>query len=309
MSRLLAMHVFERVANEGGFAAAARSLNMSPSAVTRHVADLESHLGTRLFQRTTRRVHLTDAGEVYLNRIQHILQDIEEADAQVSAHTNALAGRLRIYAPPALAYHVVAPILGTFCLEYPDIRIEIQVGAEYAQPIEDFDITMLGNSVQENANIVARKIVESEVILVASPDYAARHPLPQNPNELPHHRCLRLRDSERLDNWLFRHPDQPDEQISIAVDPVIIANHTDTLLRAALNGVGITSVVLGLAAPYLNRGELVRVLHPWSIGYINMYAALPSRKHIPQRSLVFLDYLINHTRQQHIEARANCTAC
>ncbi|MGG4605859.1 LysR family transcriptional regulator [Paenalcaligenes sp. Me131] len=309
MSRLLAMHVFERVANEGGFAAAARSLNMSPSAVTRHVAELESHLGTRLFQRTTRRVHLTDAGEVYLARIQHILQDIEEADAQVSAHTNALAGRLRVYAPPALSYHVIAPVLGDFCLAYPDIRVEIQVGAEYALPIEDFDITLLGNSVQENANIVARKIVQSEVILVASPDYAARHPLPQHPTELSQHRCLRLRDSDRLENWIFRHPEKPDERLSLPVDPVIVANHTDTLLRATLNGVGITSVVLSLAAPYLNRGELVRVLHPWSAGEINMYAALPSRKHIPQRSLVFLDYLINHTRQQHAAAKANCTAC
>lgn len=158
---------------------------MSPSAVTRHVADLESHLGTRLFQRTTRRVHLTDAGEVYLARIQHILQDIEEADAQVSAHTNALAGKLRIYAPPALAYHVVAPILGEFCLAYPDIRIEIQVGAEYALPIEDFDITMLGNSVQENANIVARKIVESEVILVASLTTLAAILCPNTPPSCP----------------------------------------------------------------------------------------------------------------------------
>ena len=309
MSRLLAMHVFERVAQEGGFAAAARSLNMSPSAVTRHIADLESHLGTRLFQRTTRRVHLTDAGEVYLSHIQRILQDIDEADAQVSAHTNELAGRLRIYSPPALSYHVIAPVLGDFCLQYPDIRIEIQVGAEYAQPIEDYDITMLGNSLSDNANIVARKIVESEVILVASPDYAARHPLPEHPRELIAHRCLRLRDTERLDNWEFRRADQPDASLSIAVDPILTANHTDTLLRAALNGTGITSVVLGLAAPYLNRGELLRVLHPWNTGFINMYAALPSRKHIPQRSLVFLDYLINHTRQQHIAARANCTAC
>src|SRR5690606_597271 len=103
MDRLLAMQVFEKVANENGFAAAARSLDMSPPVVTRMVAELEDHLGTRLFQRTTRKVSLTEAGEAYLARVRQILQDVEEADALAVAHTNRLAGRLRLHTQPVLA--------------------------------------------------------------------------------------------------------------------------------------------------------------------------------------------------------------
>lgn len=102
---------------------------------------------------------------------------------------------------------------------------------------------------------------------------------------------------------------KPDEVVETNVDPVLIANHTDTLLRAAIDGVGITSVALDIAAPYLMRGDLVRILNPWITGQLAMYAALPSRKFIPQRSRVFLDYLIKHTREQNNEALKKCMVC
>ena len=114
MDRLLSMRVFERVVNEGGFAAAARALDMSAPVVTRLVADLEEHLGTRLLQRTTRRLSLTDAGQTYLLRVRDILQDIDEADAVASSQTTELAGLLRLHAPPVLASYVIAPLLAEF---------------------------------------------------------------------------------------------------------------------------------------------------------------------------------------------------
>src|SRR5690606_15050432 len=119
MDRLLAMQVFERVADQGGFAAAARALDMSPPAVTRLVAELEAYLGTRLFQRTTRRVSLTEAGDAYLARVRQILQDVEEADSIASAHTSELAGRLRVHTQPVLASYVIAPMLSKFRQRYP----------------------------------------------------------------------------------------------------------------------------------------------------------------------------------------------
>jgi DNA-binding transcriptional LysR family regulator len=144
MDRLQSMRVFESVVDEGGFAAAARALDMSAPVVTRLVADLEEHLGTRLLQRSTRRLSLTEAGQQYLSRIRHILQDIDEADAMASSHTTEMAGVLRIQAPPLLATYVVAPLLGRFHRQYPAVRIELHVSPVTEQAIEDFDITLLG---------------------------------------------------------------------------------------------------------------------------------------------------------------------
>lgn len=303
MNRLLWMRVFERVADEAGFAAAARAMDMSPPAVTRLIAELEAHLGTRLFQRTTRRVSLTEAGEAYLSRVRQILQDVEEADAVASAHTNALAGRLRVHTQPVLASYVIAPMLSAFRERYPGIVIDIEVEDHKDPPIEDYDITLLGTDASFNADIIARKIVESEVILVASPAYVKRRGSPKEPVDLAQHDCLRLRRSDRpLRAWTMWRGEGSDKVVEITLDPVLIANHTDTLLRAALDGAGITPISLDIVAPYLTRGDLVRVLNPWITGRLAMYAALPSRKFIPQRSQVFLDYLVEHTREQNDQA-------
>ena len=144
MDRLLSMRVFERVVDEGGFAAAARAMDMSAPVVTRLVADLEEHLGTRLLQRTTRRLSLTEAGQGYLSRVRNILQDIDEAHAVTSSHTTELAGLLRLHTPPVLASYVIAPLLAEFRRRYPKILIEIEVQSIKEPPIEDFDITLLG---------------------------------------------------------------------------------------------------------------------------------------------------------------------
>ncbi|MCQ9616151.1 LysR family transcriptional regulator [Paenalcaligenes niemegkensis] len=310
MDRLLAMQVFERVANEGGFAAAGRAMDISPPVVTRLIAELEAHLGARLFQRTTRRVSLTEAGEAYLNRVRHILQDVEEADAVASAHTNRLAGRLRIHTPPVMATYVIAPMLSEFRQRYPSIIIDIEVEAHGLLHIEDFDITLLGADVNFDADIVARKVVESDVILVASPSYLQRQGVLSQPQDLLQHDCLRLKRPETpLQPWNLWCDSHSKKAVEIDVAPVLVANHTDTLLRAAVDGAGITSMSLDMVAPHLTRGELVRVLNPWITGRLGMYAALPSRKFIPQRSLVFLDYLLEHTREQNRKALAACTAC
>ncbi len=299
MDRLLSMRVFERVVDEGGFAAAARALDMSPPVVTRLVADLEDHLGTRLLQRTTRRQSLTDAGQAYLSRVRGILQEIDEADALASAHTRALAGVLRVHAPPILASYVVAPALAGFRALHPNILIELDVDSPRDPPIEEFDVTLFGTDVSFDADVVARTVIETEAILVASPDYVRRRGAPVMPQDLPGHDCLRLVvPGARMRTLRCWRPEQADEAVEVQVVPVVSANHTDTLLRAALDGAGITSVSIDLVAPYLTRGELVRVLDPWITGRLAMYAAMPSRKFIPQRTRAFIDYLVEHTREQ-----------
>lgn len=310
MDRLLSMRVFQRVVDEGSFAAAARVLDMSAPVVTRLVADLEEHLGSRLLQRSTRRLALTDAGQIYLNRVRNILQDIEEADETVSAHTQELGGVLRLHAPPVLATYVVAPLLAGFRERYPNIQIDLEVETLREPPVEDFDITLVPADESFDASLVARKVLESDAILVASPAYVKRRGLPQTPADLAQHDCLRHKTSNgRYRQWRMWPENQPGQAEEVAIQPVLLANHTDTLLRAALDGTGITSVTMELVAAYLMRGELVRVLSPWITGRLSMYAALPSRKFIPQRTRVFLDYLMQQTREQSQHALAACSVC
>jgi DNA-binding transcriptional LysR family regulator len=310
MDRLLSMRVFERVVMEGGFAAAARALDMSAPVVTRLIADLEDHLGARLLQRSTRRLSLTEAGQQYLSRVRNILSDIDEADAAARQQTQELAGLLRLHAPPVLASYVIAPLLAEFRRRYPKILIELEVESLREPPIEDFDITLLGTDDSFDGDVIARKVLESEAILVASPEYLRRRGAPKQPQELEQHDCLRLKMPHiRSRVWQMWCPDNPGHPIDIDVQPVLLANHTDSLLRAAIDGTGITSVAVDMVAPYLTRGELVRVLAPWITGRLSMYAAVPTRKFMPQRTRAFLDFLIEETRRQTAQALAACASC
>ena len=310
MDRLLSMRVFQKVVDAGGFAAAARSLDLSPAVVTRLVADLEEHLGTRLLHRRTRRLSLSAAGENYLSRVRVILQDIDEADRAVSSQTHELAGVLRILAPPVLATHVLAPLIAGFRQLHPKIVLNIEVASYKEPPIEDYDITLLPTNDGFDGNVVARKVSSTEAILVCSPAYLKSRGLPFQPQDLLLHDVLRLKSADaRSHAWRLINPEQHDEAVDVAVEPVLWVNHSDTLLRATLDGAGITSVALDLVAPYLMRGELLRVLRPWIAGRLTLYAALPSRQFMPERSRVFLDYLIEQTRIKVNSAVAACNAC
>ncbi len=310
MDRLLSMRVFQKVIDEGGFAAAARALDMSAAVVTRLVADLEDHLGTRLLHRSTRRLSLSLAGETYLARVRAILQDIDEADRLTSSQTHELAGVLRVLAPPVLATHVLAPLIAGFRQLYPKILLNIEVAVFQNPPIEDYDITLMPTDEGFDGDVIARKISSTEAILVASPAYILRKGAPTTPQELAQHEILRLKaPGLHPRSWRLFNAERQDEPLDVTVEPGLWINHTDTLIRAALDGAGITTTAVELVAPYLSRGELVRVLRPWIAGRLILYAALPSRKFLPERTRVFLDYLTERTRTGISEAVHACENC
>ena len=298
MNRLTSMRVFLEVVNQGSFSAAARSLDISAAVVTRLVADLEGHLGSRLLHRSTRRLSLSAAGEVYAARVRSILSDIEEADQAVGAQTQALAGVLRLLAPPVLATHVIAPLIAGFRQLYPNIFLEVEVASYKEPPIEDYDITLMPTDGAFDGNVIARKIsATGEAVLVASPAYIDRKGVPITPQDLKQHDVLRLKaPGLQARTWPLFNASRSDEPLVVSVDPVLWINHSDTLLRAAMSGAGITSAAIDLVAPYLLSGELVRVLSPWISGRLSLYAALPSRKFMPERTRVFLEYLTDRTR-------------
>lgn len=297
MDRLMSMRVFQKVIDEGGFAAAARALDMSPAVVTRLVADLEEHLSTRLLHRTTRRVSLTVAGETYLNRVRAILRDIDEAHSAASSQTHELAGVLRILTPPLLATYVLGLFMPEFRQMHPKIWLHVEVDSHEHLSIEDYDITLLSTNDAFDGDIIARKVSSTEEVLVCSPDYIKRRGSPLKPEDLARHEVLRLRGPGLHPRvWRLFNSERPDDIRELAVDSALWVNHCETLLQATLAGGGVTSIALDLAAPYLSRGELVRVLRPWIAGRLTMYAALPSRKFMPERTRVFLDFLTERIR-------------
>ena len=297
------MRAFRQVVDDGGFAAAARSLDLSPAVVTRLIVDLEEHLGARLLQRTTRRLSLTEAGHAYLSRVRIILSDVAEAEASTRQQTDELAGLLRIHTQPVMAVHILAPLVAEFRRRYPKVVLDIHVGAPLVPPIEDFDLTILGAGQLHNTNIVARPVIVSDGLLCASPQYLESAGTPETPEDLHRHAFLMLSHaSTRLRELRLIHPDEGDREITVSVTPVLIANHSDTLMRGVLDGVGIGAHPLDLVADYLHDGLLRRVLPDWITGRFTLYAALPSRKFVPARARVFMEFLIDQTRTRAMEA-------
>jgi DNA-binding transcriptional LysR family regulator len=298
MDRLQSMRVFQQVVDDGSFAAAARKFDMSSAVVTRLVGDLEDHLGVRLLQRTTRRLALTDAGETYLARVRHILSDIDEAHAAAQAHAQEMSGTIRIMTPPVFAVHVLAPLVAEFGRRYPKVVLDIHVDSPLVPPVEDYDLTLLGAGDTFDANIIARPIASSDGVLCASPDYLRRNGMPERPEDLPQHHCLRVKQAaNRHRVWRLTNPNEGKRVIEVQIEPSMLVNHSDTLIRACVDGAGIMSQSIDLVANHLISGALQSILSPWITGTNTLYAALPSRKFIPVRTSVFLEFMTEYTRR------------
>lgn len=292
------MRVFQQVVDEGGFAAAARRLEMTPAAITRLVADLEKHLGVRLLQRTTRRLSLTPAGEVYLSRLRVILSDIDEADAMAHAHSREMSGNIRILSIAVVATHILAPAVAEFQQQYPEVTLEFDVQDVLDPNVEDYDLTVVNGATPLHSTVIARTIIESQAVFCAAPAYLQRHGEPASPDDLRRHRCLRLRTpGMRLREMTLIDPTDGDRTLRVEVPAALSANHTDSLMRATIDGAGISSQPADLVAPYLQSGELKRVLAPWITNRLSLVAAMPSRKFMPARTRAFLDHLVAHTRR------------
>ena len=300
MDRLQAMKIFERVVEEGGFAAAARAMDMSPPVVTRMVAELEQHLGTRLLQRTTRKLALTDAGESYLQRVRAILHEIDDAEAAAAASTRDLRGTIRIVAAPVLATNFLAPMVAVWHAYYPKLMLDISMDAYASSRVDEFDVTIMVAGEDFDANIVARPLVQGEAIVVASPDYLERRGIPRQPQDLIHHDYLRDSSAPvRLQSGPGRklrlqslRADVPDEEVDAPA--VLQSVSTELLMRAAVDGAGVAVTSRLLAEEHLARGELVHILPGWIFSRYTIYAALPSGRMLPARTRVFLDFLTEH---------------
>ena len=291
MDRLQSMRVFQRVADEGSFAAAARALDLSPAAVTRLVGDLESHLGTRLLQRTTRRIALTEAGDQYLGRLRAILDDLDEAEDTARADTRELRGVVRIVGTPVLASYFIAPRVAAWTRRYPRVVLDITADAAPQDRVEEFDVAFLIENEGFDANLVARPLLHGDWVLCAAPAYLARAGTPRLPQDLREHHFLRhLRPHAGRRLRLLR---ADGAGAAVEVDPQVTlqTQHSDVLHRAALDGAGVTLLSRLLTAPHIESGQLVRVLPEWIGGRYTLYVAMPARQMVPARTRAFLEFL------------------
>lgn len=295
MDRLLSMRVFQRVADEGGFAAAARALEMSPAVVTRLVSDLEQHLGARLMQRTTRKLALTEAGDAYLLRVRNILHEVEDAEAAATASTREPQGTVHILATPVLASYFLAPQIARWRQRYPKVALELVIDPFPQHRVEEFDVTFMVVEEGYDASVVARPLATTDWIVCAAPSYLARAGTPKRPEDLRNHEYLRFpwQQSGGPSSRRMRLVPADGAGPAAEVDmPIVLQSVSfDVLYRAALDGAGVAVLSKLLVAPHLANGALVHLLPQWLFGRYTIFAALPTRKLMPARTRAFLDFL------------------
>jgi len=294
MDRLLSMRVFQKVIDEGGFAAAARVLDMSPAGVTRLVSDLEQHLGSRLIQRTTRRLALTDAGQAYLLRVRSILQEVDDAEAAASQNTRELQGVVNIVAPPLLANSFLAPQVSRWLELYPKVAIHLHADPFPQNRVEEFDVAVMVVDEGFDANIVARPLAKTKYVVCASPGYLQRMGTPQTPKDLEHHLYLRFPwragSSHALRGMRLSRLDGSQSAIDVGMQVVFQTESYDALFTAAISGAGVAALPRFQATPHFESGALVHLLPDWIFGRYTVYVALPTRKLMPARIRAFLDF-------------------
>ncbi len=288
MDRLEAMNLFMRVAERGSFAAVAEQLRVARSVVTRQIAALETHLGIKLMTRSTRRLTLTSAGAAYLEKCRVILNLVEAAETDVAEEHLTPRGNLRIGLPLIFGLKRLLPGLLDFAQRYPEVSLDMDYTDRRLNLIEEgFDLSIRITDRLEPGDIV-RKLGSCQLLVVASPDYLARHGRPQHPAELKHHECLTYTNDARNASWLF--------WVEGRLEPVevrsrISANNGEALMEAVACGMGIALQPDFIAEPYLAMGKVEVVLEPFAQPALGIYALLPSNRYMPYRVRVFIDFL------------------
>ena len=294
MDRIAALRVFRRVIELNGFAAAARDLDLSNAAVSKIIKDLEADLGTPLILRTTRSLRLTDTGHDYFNQITRILDELGEAEDAVRSSGGEPRGVLRVSAPLSLGLVQLSPILARFAARYPQLELDVEFGDQPVDLIEGrFDLAIRGGLLQDSS-LKARKLMDIERVLCASPDYLARCGTPESHEELSGHRCLIYSLSPTPRSWVL---EKDGESVRIAVDGGFRANNSLAVREAAIEGLGVALLPKIYAADALASGRLVRVLPDWGGELHALYGVYPQHREASLKVRALLDFLVGAIKE------------
>lgn len=315
MDQLRAMRVFARVIDAGGFAKAAVAMDIAPAVATRLVAELEEHLGARLINRTTRRLALTDVGEDYLERVRNILGEVDDAEAVAGLATAEARGRLSVLLPPGFAVHQLAKHLPRFRSLHPKVSLELTVSPSVDTPDENHDVTIIVQRARPiEGAFIARRIATAEVVLCATPEYLEQHGRPKHPRDLAEHDTLMPIPASEQRELTFRPAWGGGDPAVVELKrlPPLMTTHSDTLYAAALAGLGIAGLPSFMAEDALLEQALERVLPQWHMQTVTLFAAMPTRKHVPMRTRAFVDFLVATFGQNQRDpwlASAGCESC
>lgn len=297
MDKLTSMSVFVRVAKAGSFAGGASELGISRAMATKHIMQLEGSLGTRLFNRTTRSLNLTDVGTSYLERCQQVLLDVEEMEAAVTHLQSEPRGVLKISAPPVIGAKHITSAIAEFLKIHPDLTVDLILQSSTGDLIDEgIDIAIYLGDLADTS-MVARKLASSSMVVCGSPDYLAKHGIPNTPEDLRNHSCLVNWASSPRNKWKFK---SKTGYTSINVSGRMQSNVADANRIAAVNGLGLVMLATYVVGRDIEKGKLIAVLEDYAPPPLDIHAVYPHRKYLSAKVRRFLDFL-----QKWLEPRVN----
>ncbi|WP_295880378.1 LysR family transcriptional regulator [uncultured Thiohalocapsa sp.] len=285
---------FVAVVDHGGFSRAAERLDTTAGAVSRRIAALERHLGLRLINRTTRQLNLTEAGEHYYRDVSAILQALSEAEDRVSHLSEAPSGELRVAAPLSFGVRALAPLLPDFHARYPALHLLLDLDDRMVDIVAAGADLALRIGPLTDSSLVARRIARFERVFCAAPAYLDRRGRPRTPAELRDHACLRYSNLGVREEWTLHRREDPGTTQTLEVTGPLCANNGDLLRHAAIAGMGICTLPRFIVAEDLDSGALECVLGDWRAPPLMLSAVWPSRRFVPAKVRVFVDYLVAH---------------
>jgi len=284
-----AMRVYVRVVDTGSFTAAARLLDLSTAQVSRLVSELESHLQARLLQRTTRRLRLTEVGARYLERCRQILNELEEAGAEASGAHLKPQGRLRVHSIIGLGTQLLAPMAARYGEHYPDVNLQLTLSQRQPDLLEEgHDVVITVARGLPDSELVGQHLGTVGSVVCAAPAYLARHGTPRTPDDLKHHRCLRMADPVFDDNWTFS--SHGSEQ-TVLLGETFQVNVAEAMAQAASAAMGICLLPDFVAAQAFQHKRLVRLLAPHRLNERDIYALYPSRRFLDAKVKTWVEFL------------------
>ncbi|HXJ07896.1 MAG TPA: LysR family transcriptional regulator [Burkholderiales bacterium] len=282
------MSIFSKVVGAGSLSAAAKELGMSTAVVSRRLAALESRLGVRLINRTTRSLHLTDEGARYYDACSRLLAEIEEADAEVSAGRAEPRGALRVALPAAFGHLHVAPLVPRFAARYPNVQVALSLSDRNVNVIEEgFDLAIRIADLADSS-LAARKLAPNRRVVCASPDYLKRNGTPRTPQELTGHNCLTTNDFTMT--WDYKDPD--GEAGTVRVAGRYACDNWEVLREWAMAGLGIALKSTWDVRQQLEDGSLVPLFPGYTFASdVAIYAVYPHRRFLPAKTRAFIEFL------------------
>lgn len=288
VNQLLSLRVFVAVAEAESFSRAAERLDISTTAASRHVADLEKHLRSNLLLRNTRRLALTPSGKAYLERALKILELLDEADTVAAEAMQMPVGSLRVNLPVCFGIRYVAPLVAEFTALYPELRLEISFADHVVDMVEEGIDVAVRIAPALTPSLIARPLAPIRVIPCAAPAYLARHGTPATPEELRQHECLTYSHAPGGDIWSFF---RAGSEESVRIKPSFKSNHGEMILQMSLAGQGIALQPDFIIHDALRSGRLVRILPGYSLLERQLYAVYLGSSRRSGKIKVFIDYL------------------